>query len=99
MTLIRLPHVAVLYCFMFSYAFVSCSTMFFQTDILFVCLSTHINVGLFFYSVFFLKMNSELMLSVSIMVAVSYFYYKAGLMRCFVDALIIEVVFTDLRVS
>ena len=43
-------------------------------------------------------MNSELMLSVSILVAVSYFYYKAGLMRRFVDALIIEVVFIDLRV-
>ena len=69
--------------------------MFFQTDILFVCLSTHIYVGLFFYRFFFLKMNSEFI--PSIMVAVSYFYYKAGLMRRFVDALIIEVVFIDLR--
>jgi len=40
-------------------------------------------------------MNSESIPSVSIMVAVSYFYYKAGLMRCFVDALIKEVVFID----
>ena len=43
-------------------------------------------------------MNSEFIPSVSIMVAVSYFYYKAGLMRCFVDVLVIEMVFIDVRV-